>query len=186
MKTFITTILLLTISVFVYAQDYYRDTTIERAVFNEVNRHRESLGIPKVAFNSDNILAVPFGEKLVKENLASVDDEWIIYHCRCSAGSEIIAMRGLGNLDGGAMYTSADKIAKFLVKGWNDSPAHKRGMENKDVTRGFNSVHIFKDKKLGSYVVLSVFQFLRDKSYYVNFNWSENEKYPRGYLDNRN
>ncbi len=65
----ITTILLVLVSFLSYSQEYYRDTTIELAVFNEVNRHRDSLGLNKLKFNSDNKRAVPFGEKLVLEDL---------------------------------------------------------------------------------------------------------------------
>ena len=129
MKNITTTILLVLVSLLSYSQEYYRDTIIERAVFNEVNKHRDSLGLHKVRFNPDNERAVPFGEKLVNEDLGSL------------------------------------------------------GMEDIHMTRGFNSVHIFKSTRYqGRYVALSVFQFLRDKSHYTNLNWDENKRVPNAFL----
>jgi hypothetical protein len=72
----IISILLLLISLVSFSQEYYRDTIIERAVFNEVNRHRDSMGLHTVRFNPDNIRAVEWGEVLVKHDLST--DK---YHC---------------------------------------------------------------------------------------------------------
>ena len=178
MKNITTTILLVLVSLLSYSQEYYRDTIIERAVFNEVNKHRDSLGLHKVRFNPDNERAVPFGEKLVLEDLEGGVGP---YHCGCQGGIEIIALAVVGNTD--TITMSVDEIAELMVWGWNLSPSHKKGMEDKYMTRGFNSVYIFKStRKDGRYVALSVFQFLRDKSYYTNLNWDENEKVPNAFL----
>ena len=64
-------VILLSITTVSFSQEYYRDTTIERAVFNEVNRHRDSMGIHTVRFNSDNIRAIEWGEVLVKHDLST-------------------------------------------------------------------------------------------------------------------
>ena len=174
----ILTVLLVLISTLSYSQEYYRDTIVERAVFNEVNKHRDSLGVHKVRFNPDNERAVPFGEKLVLEDLEGGVGP---YHCGCQGGIEIIALAVVGNTD--TITMSVDEIAELMVWGWNLSPSHKKGMEDKYMTRGFNSVYIFKStRKDGRYVALSVFQFLRDKSHYINLNWDENEKVPNAFL----
>ena len=174
----ILTVLLVLISTLSYSQEYYRDTIVERAVFNEVNKHRDSLGLHKVRFNPDNERAVPFGEKLVLEDLEGGVGP---YHCGCQGGIEIIALAVVGNTD--TITMSVDEIAELMVWGWNLSPSHKKGMEDKYMTRGFNSVYIFKStRKDGRYVALSVFQFLRDKSHYINLNWDENEKVPNAFL----
>lgn len=171
-------ILLTLLSLVSFSQECYRDTTIERAVFNEVNRYRDSLGIHKVRFNPDNKRAVPFGEKLIKEDLEYGGN---LYHCGCAGGIEIIAWVVIGNTD--TITMSVDRIAEVMVTSWNLSTSHKKGMEDKYMTRGFNSVHIFKStRKGGRYVALSVFQFLRDKSHYINLNWDENEKVPNKFL----
>ena len=166
MKNITTTILLVLVSLLSYSQEYYRDTTIERAIFNEVNRHRDVLGLHKVTF------------KLVTEDLEFGGD---LYHCWCQGGIEIIALVVIGNTD--TITMSINEIAKRMVLGWNSSPSHKEGMEDKYMTRGFNSVYIFKStRKDGRYVALSVFQFLRDKSHYINLDWDENEKVPNAFL----
>jgi len=178
MKNITTTILLVLVSLLSYSQEYYRDTIVERAVFNEVNKHRDSLGLHKVRFNPDNERAVPFGEKLVLEDLEGGVGP---YHCGCQGGIEIIALAVVGNTD--TITMSVDEIAELMVWGWNLSPSHKKGMEDIHMTRGFNSVYIFKStRKDGRYVALSVFQFLRDKSHYINLNWDENEKVPNAFL----
>ena len=178
MKNITTTILLVLVSLLSYSQEYYRDTIIERVVFNEVNKHRDSLGLHKVRFNVDNERAIPFGEKLVKEDLEYGGG---LYHCGCAGGIEIIALVVVGNTD--TITMSIDEIAEVMVTSWDLSPSHKKGMEDKYMTRGFNSVHIFKStRKDGRYVALSVFQFLRNKSHYTNLNWDENEKVPNAFL----
>jgi hypothetical protein len=174
----ITTILLVLLSLLSYSQEYYRDTTIERAVFNEVNRHRDSLGLHEVRFNPNNKRAVPFGETLTTEDLTYGGE---LYHCGCAGGIEIIALVVVGNTD--TITMSIDEIAEVMVTSWDLSPSHKKGMEDKYMTRGFNSVHIFKSTRYqGRYVALSVFQFLRDESHYINLNWDENEKVPNRFL----
>jgi len=56
-------------------------------------------------------------------------------------------------------------------------------MESKYMKRGFNAVYVFKSNTFGGrYVALSVYQFLRDKDYYVNLDWDENEKVPNRFL----
>ena len=146
MKNITTTILLVLVSLLSYSQDnpeYYRDTIVERAVFNEVNKHRDSLGLHKVRFNPDNERAVPFGEKLVLEDLEGGVGP---YHCGCQGGIEIIALAVVGNTD--TITMSVDEIAKLMVWGWNLSPhSHKKGMEDIHMTRGFNSVYIFKSTR---------------------------------------
>lgn len=98
-----------------------------------------------------------------------------------SGGIEIIALVVIGNTD--TITMSINEIAKRMVLGWNSSPSHKEGMENKYMTRGFNSVYIFKStRKDGRYVALSVFQFLRDKSHYINLDWDENKQVPNQFL----
>ena len=178
MKNITTTILLVLVSLLSYSQEYYRDTIVERAVFNEVNKHRDSLGLHKVRFNPDNERAVPFGEKLVNEDLEYGGG---LYHCWCQGGIEIIALVVIGNTD--TITMSINEIAERMVLGWNSSPSHKEGMEDIHMTRGFNSVHIFKSTRYqGRYVALSVFQFLRDKSHYTNLNWDENKRVPNAFL----
>ena len=134
----ILTILLLLVSLVSFSQEYYRDTTIERAVFNEVNRHRDSMGLHTVRFNPDNRRAIEWGEVLVKHDLST--DKYhcsccrgVLYHCNCAPGVEIIALRVIG--DENEITMSVEETAKKLVKGWDGSPSHKKGMLKKDVTR---------------------------------------------------
>jgi hypothetical protein len=178
MKNITTTILLVLLSLLSYSQEYYRDTTIERAVFNEVNRHRDSLGLHMVKFNSDNILASPWAETLTKHDLETGGK---IYHCGCNPGIEIIAIKVIGDEDRVTM--GVDVIAKKIVLAWDNSPSHKEGMEDINMKRGFNAVYVFKSKRYGGkYVALSVYQFIRDKEYYVNLDWDENKKVPNQFL----
>ena len=172
----ILTILLVLVSLISFSQEYYRDTIIERAIFNEVNRHRDSVGVHIVQFNPDNTRAVSWGEVLIQNDL----DGNLIYHCSCAAGIEIIALAVIG--DDMKIHLSVEEIAKKMVWLWDNSPAHKKGMESKYMTRGFNSVYIFKSTRINKYVAVSVFQFLRDKEYYINLDWDENEKVPNIFL----
>lgn len=177
MKKFLTTLLVF-LSLLSYSQEYYRDTTIERAVFNKVNEYRTSVGIHEVRFNPDNKRAVPWAEILVKNNL---ETGGIIYHCGCAAGIEIIVLSMIGNKD--SITFTVDEIASNMVKAWELSPSHKKGMEDKYMTRGFNAVYVYKSPFYdGEYVALSVYQFLRDKEYYVNLDWDENEKVENRFL----
>ena len=178
MKKITTTILLVLLSLLTYSQDYYRDTTIERAIFNEINRHRDSLGLHMVEFNYDNKRAIPWAETLIINDLESGGE---IYHRGCAAGIEIIGIMAIG--DEYEVLKSVDEIASTLVLAWNNSPSHKEGMESKYMKRGFNAVYVFKSNTFGGrYVALSVYQFLRDKDYYVNLDWDENEKVPNRFL----
>ena len=182
----ILSILLLLVSLVSFSQEYYRDTTIERAVVNEVNRHRDSMGLHTVRFNPDNIRAVEWGEVLVKHDLST--DKYhcsccrgVLYHCNCAPGVEIIALRVIG--DENEITMSVEETAKKLVKGWDGSPSHKKGMEDINMTRGFNSVYVFKSEFYnGKYVALSVYQFLKDKEYYIEKDWDENWKYGNRFL----
>jgi hypothetical protein len=135
------------------------------------------MGIHTVRFNSDNIRAVPWAEVLVQSDL---DSGGIIHHCGCAAGIEIIARCGIGNKE--TITKSVNEIAEKLVKLWDGSPSHKKGMEDIHMTRGFNAVYIYKSKRSGVYVALSVFQFLRDKEYYIKEDWDENKKFPNRFL----
>jgi hypothetical protein len=174
----LTTILLLLLSLISYSQDYYRDTLIERAIFNEVNRHRDSLGIDRVKFNPDNKKAISWGELLVNHDLESGG---VIYHCGCTPGVEIIAIQVIG--DENVITKGVDEIASLVVLAWNNSPSHKKGMENINMKRGFNAVYVFKSERFnGRYVALSVYQFLRDKDYYTQLDWDENERVRNKFL----
>tara|TARA_R110000824_G_scaffold342164_1_gene528616 strand:- start:2398 stop:2949 length:552 start_codon:yes stop_codon:yes gene_type:complete len=176
MKKILTTLLLF-LSLISFSQEYYRDTIIERAIFNEVNRHRDSVGVHIVKFNPDNTRAVSWGEVLIQNDL----DGNLIYHCGCAAGIEIIALTVVG--DDMEVTMSVKEIAKQMVSLWDNSLSHKKGMESKYMTRGFNSVYIFKSPRVNNrYVAVSVFQFLRDKDYYTNLDWDENEKVPNVFL----
>ena len=171
------TILLLLLSLISFSQEYYRDTIIERAIFNEVNRHRDSVGVHALKFNLDNTRAIPWGKILIQNDL----DGNLIYHCGCAAGIEIIALAVIGTEN--KIMMSVEEIAKRMVWLWDTSPSHKKGMESKYMTRGFNAVHIFKSPRVNNqYVAVSVFQFLRDKEYYTNLDWDENQKLPNMWL----
>ena len=174
----ITTILLLLVSLISLSQEYYRDTIIERAVFEKVNEYRLSVGVHALAFNSDNYRAVQWGEVLVNNDLSTGGS---IYHCGCSAGSENIAKTNVG--DENEVIMSVDEIATKLLQLWIDSDSHRKGMENTNMTRGFNSVYVYKSNVSdGKYAAISVYQFLRDKEYYINLDWDEDEKVPNRVL----
>lgn len=176
MKKLLTTLLLL-LSLVSFSQEYYRDTTVELSIFNEVNRHRDSIGVHSVRFNPDNTRAIPWGKILIQNDL----DGNLIYHCGCAGGIEIIALAIIG--DENEVTMSVEEIAKRIVWLWDNSSSHKKGMESKYMTRGFNSVYIFKSPLADNrYVAVSVFQFLRDKEYYINLDWDENEKVPNSFL----
>ena len=171
-------IILLSINTVLFSQEYYRDTTLERAGFNKVNQYRTSVGIHEVRFNPDNRRAVPWAEILVKTDL---ETGGIIYHCGCAAGIEIIVLSVIGNKD--SITFSVAEIASNMVTAWELSPSHKEGMEDKYMTRGFNAVYVYKSPFYdGEYVALSVYQFLRDKEYYINLDWDENKKVPNRFL----
>ena len=177
MRKFLTTLLVL-LSLLSYSQEYYRDTILERAVFNKVNQYRTSVGIHEVRFNPDNMRAAPWAEILVKNDL---ETGGIIHHCNCAAGIEIIVLSVIGNKD--SITFTVDEIASNMVKAWELSPSHKKGMEDKYMTRGYNAVYVYKSPYYdNNYVALSVYQFLRDKEYYVNLDWDENKKIPNRFL----
>ena len=174
----ILTILLLLVSLISFSQEYYRDTTIERAVFNEVNRHRDSMGVHILIFNPDNIRAIPWAETLVKQDLENGRN---LHHCDCEAGIEIIARTVIG--DKNTITKSVKEIASDIVLLWDVSLAHKKGMEDIEVTRGFNAVYIYKSVQFdGRYVALSVFQLLDNKEYYICHDWDENQPVPNKFL----
>ena len=175
----ILTILLLLVSLISFSQEYYRDTTIERAVFNEVNRHRDSMGVHILRFNQDNIRAIPWAETLVKQDLENGRN---LHHCGCQAGIEIISRTVIG--DNNTITKSVEEIASDIVFSWDVSLAHKKGMENIGMTRGFNAVYIYKSVQFdGRYVALSVYQLLDDKDYYTDLDWDENEAVPDAFLE---
>ena len=174
----ITTILLSLVSLISFSQEYYRDTIIERAVFNKVNEYRISVGVHTLTFNKDNYRAIQWGEVLVNNDLSTGGN---IYHCRCAAGSENIAKTNVG--DENEITMSVDEIANKLFQLWLDSDSHREGMENINMTRGFNSVYVYKSNVSdGKYAAISVYQFLRDKEYYINLDWDEDEKVPNRVL----
>ena len=171
-------VILLSITYDSFSQEYYRDTTLERSVFNKVNQHRANVGIHEVTFNPDNTRAVPWAEILVKND---IETGGIIYHCGCAAGIEIIVLSVIGNKD--SITLSVDEIASDMVTAWELSPSHKEGMEDKYMTRGFNAVYVYKSPSYdNNYVALSVYQFLRDKEYYINLDWDENKRVPNRFL----
>ena len=171
-------IILLSITTVLFSQEYYRDTTLERAVFNKVNQYRTNVGIHEVTFNPENSRAVPWAEILVKND---IETGGIIFHCGCAAGIEIIVLSVIGNKD--SITFSVDEIASKMVTAWEFSPSHKEGMEDKYMTRGFNAVYVYKSPYYdNNYVALSVYQFLRDKEYYINLDWDENKKVPNRFL----
>ena len=44
-------------------------------------------------------------------------------------------------------------------------------------------MYVFKSKRWGGkYAVISVYQFIRDKEYYINLDWDENKKVPNRFL----
>ena len=76
------------------------------------------------------------------------------------------------------------EIASDIVLLWDVSLAHKKGMENIGMTRGFNAVYIYKSVQFdGRYVALSVFQLLDNKEYYTDLDWDENEAVPDAFLE---
>ena len=174
----ILTILLLFISIISFSQEYYRDTLIERAVFNKVNEYRISVGVHPLTFNVDNYRAIQWGEILVNNDLNTGGS---IYHCGCAAGSENIAKTDVG--DENEIMMSIDEIADKLLQLWINSESHRKGMENTNMTRGFNAVYVYQSNVSGGkYAVISVYQFLRDKEYYIELDWDENEKVPNRFL----
>ena len=172
-------VILLSITTVSFSQEYYRDTIIERAVFNEVNRHRDSMGVHILIFNPDNIRDIPWAETLVKQDLENGRN---LHHCDCEAGIEIIARTVIG--DKNTITKSVKEIASDIVLLWDVSLAHKKGMENIGMTRGFNSVYIYKSPRFdGVYVAISVFQLLDNKEYYTDLDWDENEAVPNAFLE---
>ncbi|MBT4478962.1 MAG: hypothetical protein HOC66_06095, partial [Flavobacteriales bacterium] len=95
---------------------------------------------------------------------------------------EIIARTVIG--DKNTITKSVKEIASDIVLLWDVSLAHKKGMEDIEVTRGFNAVYIYKSVQFdGRHVALSVFQLIRDKDYYTDLYWDENEAVPEAFLE---
>ena len=136
------------------------------------------MGVHILIFNPDNIRAIPWAETLVKQDLENGRN---LHHCDCEAGIEIIARTVIG--DKNTITKSVKEIASDIVLLWDVSLAHKKGMENIGMTRGFNAVYIYKSVQFdGRYVALSVFQLLDNKEYYISHDWDENQPVPNKFL----
>lgn len=167
-------ILLTLVTLVSYSQDYYRDTVLESVILNEVNNHRNNIGVQSIVFNPDNTRAVDWGVYLVK----STYNGGALNHCGCQAGAEILVSFPVGDING--VTLTYDEIAKKSVSLWYGSPSHKRVMEDNELSRGFISTHIFKDpNRSNKYTVVVVFQLLMNKQYYIDDEWDENELFPK-------
>ena len=126
------TILLVLISTVLVAQNFYRDTILERMVFEEVNVYRVEKGLVPFTWDGENTTAVAWGEYLT-----TVYQDGLTHSELTLIGtSEIlvnIPMVNRDNLD----------VIKKAVSVWDNSPMHKLVVVNPESEVAFFAAIVY-------------------------------------------
>ena len=147
------------------AQEMYRDTVLERQMFEQVNNYRISKGLTPFTWNDNNKTALAWAEYLTTQKNR-------LPHCMCQPGSEILANMPLSAFD-----NNLDMI-NYTIDSWDKSPLHKQQMVRPESERAFFAVIVYegqvssKNKKKTTRVIF-VGQFLNSKQHYIDEGWDE-------------
>ena len=147
------------------AQEMYRDTVLEKQMFEQVNNYRVSKGLNPFTWNDNNKTALAWAEYLTTQKNR-------LPHCMCQPGAEILANMPLSAFD-----NNLDLI-NHTINRWDNSPGHKAQMVSPEGERAFFAVIVYegqissKNKKKTTRVIF-VGQFLKSEEYYVERGWDE-------------
>tara|TARA_B110000196_G_scaffold32485_1_gene24518 strand:+ start:967 stop:1482 length:516 start_codon:yes stop_codon:yes gene_type:complete len=157
------TILLLLISTVLVAQDFYRDTVLERMMLKEVNVYRVERGLVPFTWNDDNTTAVDWGEYLATQEFGLTHSELTMV-----GTSEILA-----NIP---FIFNGDnlKLIQYTVNAWDNSPMHKRQMVQPESTRAFFAAIVYEGPYNSNSTqtlkrVIFVGQFQYSKEFYLTY-----------------
>ena len=159
------TILLILISNILVAQNFYRDTVLEKQMFEQINIYRVENGLTPFTWNDNNTTALAWGEHLASQG-------WGLTHCMCQPGSEILADVPFV-FDGDNL-----KLIQHTITSWDNSPLHKQQMVRPESERVFFAAIVFEGTRSSTSKqkikrVIFVGQFLHSEQYYINKGWDE-------------
>ena len=162
----IITILLILVSNFLVAQEIYRDTVLERQMFEQVNVYRVENGLTPFTWNDDNQTAVAWGEHLTTVQLNGLT------HCLCQPGSEILADIPLD------LYGNTLEMITYTIDRWDNSPMHKQQLVRPQSERAFFAAIVYEGRvnfttNHTTKRVIFVGQFLNSEQYYLDKGWDE-------------
>tara|TARA_R110002020_G_scaffold96434_2_gene230924 strand:+ start:719 stop:1315 length:597 start_codon:yes stop_codon:yes gene_type:complete len=159
----ILTILLVLVSLTSFSQSIWRNSELEKVVFDEINIHRQSVGSDVVVWDNNNRTALPYSELLTSK--IDENNKQKLVHCACQPGSEILIDVPAVNYDN--TPRPHKEIAEMMVYYWNRSPIHKTCMEYNGVVRAFVAIQMYVDDK-GVTRALAVVQFRYPIQYYID------------------
>ncbi len=161
-------IVLLLVSLTSFSQSIWRNTELEKVVFDEINIHRQSVGSDAVVWDDNNRTALPYSELLTSKK--AENNKQRLVHCVCQPGSEILIDVPAVNYDN--TPRPHKEIAEMMVYYWNRSPMHKTCMEYNRVVRAFVAIQMYVDDE-GVTRALAVVQFRYPIQYYVDSGWGK-------------
>jgi len=156
-------IVLLLVSLTSFSQSIWRNSELEKVVFDEINIHRQSVGSDVVVWDNNNRTALPYSE-LLTSKIDEKNNQRLV-HCACQPGSEILIAVPAVNYDNSPKPNK--EIAEMMVYYWNRSYAHKAAMEHNVVVRAFVAIQMYVDDK-GMTYALAVVQFRYPIQYYLD------------------
>ena len=164
----ILTILLVLVSLTSFSQSIWRNSELEKVVFDEINIHRQSVGSDVLVWDNNNKTALPYSELLTSK----VDEKnnQRLVHCGCHAGGEILIDVPVVNYDNSPKTNK--EIADMMVYYWNRSYSHKATMEHTEVVRAFVAIQMYVDDK-GVTRALAVVQVRKPIQYYINAGYGK-------------
>ena len=164
----ILTILLVLVSLTSFSQSIWRNSELEKVVFDEINIHRQGMGSDVVVWDDNNRTALPYSELLTSK--IEENNKQRLVHCVCQPGSEILIDVPAVNYDN--TPKPHKEIAEMMVYYWNRSPMHKTCMEYNGVVRAFVAIQMYVDDE-GVTRALAVVQFRYPIQYYVDSGWGK-------------
>lgn len=159
----ILTILLTLVSLTSFSQSIWRNSDLEKVVFDEINIHRQNMGSDAVVWDDNNRTALPYSE-LLTSKIDEKNNQRLV-HCACHPGSEILISIPAVNYDNSPKPNK--EIAEMMIYYWNRSYAHKASMEYNKVVRAFVAIQMYVDDK-GMTYALAVVQFREPKEVYIS------------------
>ena len=164
----ILTILLTLVSLTSFSQSIWRNSELEKVVFDEINIHRQSVGSDVVVWDNNNRTALPYSELLTSK--IDENNKQKLVHCVCQPGSEILIDVPAVTYDN--VPRPHKEIAEMMVYYWNRSPIHKTCMEYNGVVRAFVAIQMYVDDK-GVTRALAVVQFRQPIQYYIDTGYGK-------------
>jgi hypothetical protein len=164
----ILSILLVLVSSTSFSQYYWRNSDLEQVVFEQINIHRQEMGLELLVWDYNNKTALPYSE-LLTSKIDEKNNQRLV-HCRCHPGSEILADAPAVNYDNTPRPNK--EIAEMMVYYWNRSPSHKAAMEYSKVVRASVAIQMYiaDDGVIRS---IAVVQFREPKQVYLDRGYGE-------------